>query len=939
YVGNTGSGNVTQVVGQRQDAAEQTEMKKNSLYPESLDNIYKCPVCGKSFGQLSRALDHQMSHSTDRAFHCSPCVRSFKYKKDFNRHVRETHANQVDYLPLKTPSKHVRESEERGNPCPECDKNFARWDTLQLHLKSVHATGERHACPECGKLLSHKRQLPRHIREVHTRDYHKRCEQCGKMFSRASVLKKHTGLVHVTLFPDAGPHRISEKWINLPNSLQPSRRNRGGTSRCYKCGMPGHWRNQWPRTRPLVHNKILEYSSFPGWVAISALTQATIQAVIEIDGKRELCLIATGAGVSLRQRGNQAERRPCALAVRAVGGYRMQIDGLSMHSIRLGDKSVQHTFLISSDIEQTILGADFLKSTDSVIDLKQGKLVTSYGAVKLEGYPSTAEVICMSESFRLVTYQPWNIKCLSQPIVIFHVYACVRDLSVLAFCPLSLSAYPDFSRSASEVPLFTLNRELQFSTSNVHLGPADNFFEELIDLPPILGLQRLIATAQSTEIKVAAFSGSGRHRVSEKTISFTPGGSPVPIGQARIEPMSTQPEQNNCIKPIFKGMRGKCIKIRLTVCLQKHQVNKSKNQKNRVSMDALADNAHLPAGRIARRCFGVLNGLFEGYVPFSYASSTGSGDVTQDVGQLQGSSEQTEMTKNSFYPKRLDNIYKCPVCDKSYAQLSRALDHQTSHSTDHAFHCSPCMRSFKHKKNLNRHVRKTHANQVDYLPLKTTSKQVRESEERGNPCPECDKNFSRWDTLQLHLKSVHTTGERHACPECGKLLNHKRQLLRHIREVHMRDYHKRCEQCGKMFSRASVLKKHTGLVHALDYCILFASVASKFDRIQCVTSLLIDDESPIVAGFLSPRFLRFITVCVSRIHYQFDKNSPYALRTTVLIYLQSAFYYDFSQFVDSRFSPGLLHVGIPGIVEKTRNNFEASAHSRISTAQKPDHHE
>ncbi|GAA57713.1 histone H1/5, partial [Clonorchis sinensis] len=39
---------------------------------------------------------------------------------------------------------------------------------------------------------------------------------------------------------------------------------------------------------------------------------------------------------------------------------------------------------------QTILGADFLKSTDSMVDLKQGKLMTSYGAVKLEGYPSTA---------------------------------------------------------------------------------------------------------------------------------------------------------------------------------------------------------------------------------------------------------------------------------------------------------------------------------------------------------------------------------------------------------------------------------------------------------------------------------------------------------------------------------------------------------------------
>ncbi|GAA56239.1 gap-Pol polyprotein [Clonorchis sinensis] len=121
-----------------------------------------------------------------------------------------------------------------------------------------------------------------------------------------------------------------------------------------------------------------------------ALTQDTIQAVIEINGERELCLIDTRAGVSLRRRGNQAERRPCVLAVRAVCEYRLRFDGLSIHSIRLGNKSVQHTFLISPDIEQTILGADFLKSTGSVIDLKQEKLVTSYGAVKLEGYPGIA---------------------------------------------------------------------------------------------------------------------------------------------------------------------------------------------------------------------------------------------------------------------------------------------------------------------------------------------------------------------------------------------------------------------------------------------------------------------------------------------------------------------------------------------------------------------
>ncbi|GAA55920.1 histone H2A [Clonorchis sinensis] len=136
--------------------------------------------------------------------------------------------------------------------------------------------------------------------------------------------------------------KVDQRTEQLATVKTESRRH-ARKSRCYRCGMPGHWRNQCPRTRPLVHSRIWEYSSFPGWVAISALTQATIQAVIETDGKRELYLIDTGAGVSLRRREDQAERRPCALAVRAVGGYRLQIDGLPMPSIRLGDKSVQRT--------------------------------------------------------------------------------------------------------------------------------------------------------------------------------------------------------------------------------------------------------------------------------------------------------------------------------------------------------------------------------------------------------------------------------------------------------------------------------------------------------------------------------------------------------------------------------------------------------------------
>ncbi|TGZ69938.1 hypothetical protein CRM22_003460 [Opisthorchis felineus] len=145
---------------------------------------------------MSKALQHQMCHSIYRDVQCSLCMLSFKHNYALRTHERKAHASQVDYLPLKTPSKQVRESQEKGNPCPECGGKFAIWDSLQRHRKSVHGKEQRHTCDECGKLLSHKRQLSQHIRQVHRRIYQKQCELCRKTFSRPYGLQRHIESVH-----------------------------------------------------------------------------------------------------------------------------------------------------------------------------------------------------------------------------------------------------------------------------------------------------------------------------------------------------------------------------------------------------------------------------------------------------------------------------------------------------------------------------------------------------------------------------------------------------------------------------------------------------------------------------------------------------------------------------------------------------------------------
>ncbi|GAA49091.1 zinc finger protein 648, partial [Clonorchis sinensis] len=129
------------------------------------------------------------------------------------------------------------------------------------------------------------------------------------------------------------------------------------------------------------------------------------------------------------------------------------------------------------------------------------------------------------------------------------------------------------------------------------------------------------------------------------------------------------------------------------------------------------------------------------------------------------------MADRSPYLRPLDGFYKCPTCDNSFAYLSWALRHQKCHAADRDLHCNLCMCSFKHEASLHRHMTTAHASHTAHQPSKTSSKQVRESEARGNPCPECYRNFASWNNLQKHQKSVHGKHDRPMCDECGMRLS------------------------------------------------------------------------------------------------------------------------------------------------------------------------
>ncbi|GAA41149.2 zinc finger and BTB domain-containing protein 49 [Clonorchis sinensis] len=148
--------------------------------------VYVCPVCSKPFAHFSRALQHQTAHSSERDFRCRLCTKSFKHLDKLLIHMRTKHEGTAD-VPTKTPSKQVRESEEKGNPCPECGKPFASWNVLQQHQKSVHGRQIQHICDSCGDSFTRLSNLKRHIKSVHENESRFRCERCGDLFTRTII--------------------------------------------------------------------------------------------------------------------------------------------------------------------------------------------------------------------------------------------------------------------------------------------------------------------------------------------------------------------------------------------------------------------------------------------------------------------------------------------------------------------------------------------------------------------------------------------------------------------------------------------------------------------------------------------------------------------------------------------------------------------------------
>lgn len=161
---------------------------------------YKCTICNKAFDRPYRLTRHLEIHDPNRPrIPCNYCTKSFTRKDSLESHIKTVHAAVHPYTcthetcgrTFATRSMYLNHQKVHGESkpyhCQECDGSFTLLADLKDHLKKSHSENEELRCSECFRVCLSQEDLETHK----VSDHRFECEICGKIFARLAYLQTH----------------------------------------------------------------------------------------------------------------------------------------------------------------------------------------------------------------------------------------------------------------------------------------------------------------------------------------------------------------------------------------------------------------------------------------------------------------------------------------------------------------------------------------------------------------------------------------------------------------------------------------------------------------------------------------------------------------------------------------------------------------------------
>eukprot|EP01083_Nonionella_stella_P034750 95018_1 len=106
------------------------------------------------------------------AFACEDCAKCFNSSTGLANHRDQIH------------------SHERPFACERCPNRFAKRHLLNRHVSDSHQN-QLYPCSQCFVILSTECNLKRHVAAMHTKAKPYGCDKCEQKFERKYVMKNH----------------------------------------------------------------------------------------------------------------------------------------------------------------------------------------------------------------------------------------------------------------------------------------------------------------------------------------------------------------------------------------------------------------------------------------------------------------------------------------------------------------------------------------------------------------------------------------------------------------------------------------------------------------------------------------------------------------------------------------------------------------------------